>query len=91
MKGQALMLFRRIFSSTSAAGRWTSSSIGRASNPEIYAEQRALFTSFEQELWKRFWELGNDEKLAKYSTACGLSTATRLICAWSLIEYTRSP
>ena len=32
--------------------------------PEIYAERQAP-NGFEKEIWKRFWELANDEKLAK--------------------------
>jgi len=62
-KGQALMLFRRIFSSTMRAEDGFVVDIeGQA--PEVYAERQAP-NSFEKELWKRFWELANDEKLAK--------------------------
>ena len=62
-KGQALMLFRRIFSSTMRAEDGFVVDIeGR--EPEVYAERQAP-NSFEKELWKRFWELANDEKLAK--------------------------
>jgi hypothetical protein len=63
LKGQALMLFRRIFSSTQRPD--DGFIIDRDGKPpEIYAGQQAP-TAFEKELWKRFWELANDEKLAK--------------------------
>jgi hypothetical protein len=63
LKGQALMLFRRIFSSTMRAeDGFIIDPEGRP--PEIYAERQAP-SSFEKELWKRFWELANDENLAK--------------------------
>jgi hypothetical protein len=63
LKGQALMLFRRIFSSTMRPE--DGHVIDREGQPpEIYAERQAP-TAFEQELWKRFWELANNEKLAK--------------------------
>ena len=32
--------------------------------PELYAEKHAP-NGFEEDLWKRFWELANNEKLAK--------------------------
>jgi hypothetical protein len=63
LRGHALMLFRRIFSSTMRAE--DGFVIDREGQPpEIYAEQRAP-SDVEKELWKRFWELANDEKLAK--------------------------
>jgi len=63
LKGQALMLFRRIFSSTMRPEDGFVIDVeGQA--PEIYAERQAP-SGFEKELWKRFWELANDEKLAK--------------------------
>ena len=63
LKGQALMLFRRIFSSTMRPeDGFVIDAEGQA--PEIYAERQAP-NGFEKELWKRFWELANDEKLAK--------------------------
>jgi hypothetical protein len=62
-KGRALMLFRRIFSSTMRAEDGIVIDVeGQA--PEVYAERQAS-SGFEKELWKRFWELANDEKLAK--------------------------
>ncbi|MGA2184435.1 MAG: hypothetical protein ABSH47_15545 [Bryobacteraceae bacterium] len=63
LKGQALMLFRRIFSSTMRPEDGFVIDVeGQA--PEIYAERQAP-SGFEKDLWKRFWELANDEKLAK--------------------------
>jgi len=63
LKGQALMLFRRIFSSTMRAeDGFVIDREGQA--PEIYAERQAP-SDFEKDLWKRFWEIANDEKLAK--------------------------
>ena len=32
--------------------------------PEVYAERQAT-SEFEKELWKRFWDFANDEKLAR--------------------------
>jgi hypothetical protein len=62
-KGRALMLFRRIFSNTMRPEDGFVIDVeGQA--PEAYAEQQAS-TAFEKELWRRFWELANDEKLAK--------------------------
>lgn len=63
LKGQALMLFRRIFSSTQRPeDGFVIDKDGQA--PGIYAEQQAP-NEFEKEIWRRFWELANDEKLAK--------------------------
>src|SRR5271165_1483393 len=63
LKGQALMLFRRIFSSKMRAEDGFAIDMeGQA--PDIYAGRQGP-SSFEKELWKRFWELANDEKLAK--------------------------
>jgi hypothetical protein len=63
LKGQALMLFRRIFSSTMRAeDGFVIDKEGQV--PGIYAERQAP-SGFEKELWTRFWELANDEKLAK--------------------------
>jgi hypothetical protein len=63
LKGQALMLFRRIFSSTMRAEDGFVVDVeGQA--PEVYAEKQAS-SGFERDLWKRFWEVANDEKLAK--------------------------
>jgi len=62
LKGQALMLFRRIFSSTMRAeDGFVIDKEGQP--PEIYAGQQP--SEFEKELWRRFWEIANDEKLAK--------------------------
>ena len=63
LKGHALMLFRRIFSSTMRAEDGVViDKQGEA--PEVYAGRQAP-SGFEKDLWKRFWELANDEKLAK--------------------------
>jgi hypothetical protein len=63
LKGRALLLFRRIFSSTMRAeDGFVIDKEGQA--PEIYAEKLAP-NDFEKDLWKRFWQLANDEKLAK--------------------------
>lgn len=62
-KGRALMLFRRIFSSTMRAEDGFVIDVeGQA--PEVYAERQAP-SGFEMDLWKRFWELANNEKMAK--------------------------
>lgn len=62
LKGHALMLFRRIFSSTMRpeAG-FPIDSPGK--EPEIYAPREP--SNFEKDLWKRFWEIANDAKVAK--------------------------
>ena len=63
LKGQALMLFRRIFSSTMRAeDGFVIDADGQT--PAIYAERKTL-SGFEKDLWKRFWEVANDEKMAK--------------------------
>jgi hypothetical protein len=63
LKGHALMLFRRIFSSTMRAeDGFVIDAEGQA--PEVYTN-REVGNGFERELWKRFWELANDETLAK--------------------------
>jgi hypothetical protein len=63
LKGHALMLLRRIFSSNMRPeDGFAIDTEGQA--PEIYAERQAP-NSFEKDLWKRFWELANDDTLAK--------------------------
>ena len=63
LKGQALMLFRRIFSSTMRAeDGFVIDADGQT--PAIYAERNTL-SGFEKDLWKRFWEVANNEKMAK--------------------------
>jgi hypothetical protein len=63
VKGGALMLFRRVFSSTMRAeDGFVIDTEGQ--EPEVYAERQAT-SEFEKELWKRFWDLANDEKLAR--------------------------
>lgn len=62
LKGHALMLFRRIFSSTMRPE--TGFSIDSPGQPpDIYAPRAP--SPFEKELWQRFWEIANDEKVAK--------------------------
>src|SRR5207248_10430286 len=57
------MLFRRVFSSTMRAeDGFVIDRDGQA--PEVYSEGHDP-SAFEKELWKRFWELANNEKLAK--------------------------
>jgi len=63
LKGHALLLFRRIFSSTMRAeDGFVIDKEGQA--PQVYAEKLAP-NDFEKDLWKRFWQLASDEKLAK--------------------------
>jgi hypothetical protein len=63
VKGRALMLFRRIFSSTMRAeDGYVIDPEGQV--PQVYADHQTP-SSFEKDLWKRFWELANNEKLAK--------------------------
>lgn len=63
LKGHALLLFRRIFSSTMRPEEgFPIDAEGEA--PEIYAGRQAR-GGFERDLWTRFWELANDEQLAK--------------------------
>ncbi len=63
LKGRALMLFRRIFSSTMRAEDGFLIDVeGQA--PEVYAGRQAP-SGFEKDLWKRFWEVANNEKMAK--------------------------
>ncbi len=63
LKGQALMLFRRIFSSTMRPENGFVID-PQGVPPEIYSDEQGP-TAFERELWTRFWELANNEKLAK--------------------------
>jgi len=63
LKGRALMLFRRVFSSVMKPEEGFVIDVeGQA--PESYAEQQAP-NAFERELWRRFWELANNEELAR--------------------------
>ena len=57
------MLFRRVFSSTMRAeDGFVIDNKGQV--PEVYAERQAA-NEFEKDLWKRFWDIASDEKLAK--------------------------
>jgi hypothetical protein len=63
VKGGALMVFRRVFSSTMRAeDGFVLDKEGQV--PEVYAERQAT-SAFEKDIWKRFWDLANDQKLAK--------------------------
>jgi hypothetical protein len=63
VKGGALMVFRRVFSSTMRPeDGFVIDKQGET--PEVYAERHGT-SEFEKEIWKRFWDLANDEKLAK--------------------------
>lgn len=63
LKGRALMLFRRIFSSTMRAeDGFVIDAVGQP--PEVYSGGQSP-TAFEKDLWNRFWEIANDDKLAK--------------------------
>jgi hypothetical protein len=64
LKGEAIMLFRRIFSDTMRPeDGFVIDKEGQP--PEIYLARQTPNAAFENDLWKRFWELANDEKLAK--------------------------
>jgi hypothetical protein len=63
VNGGALMAFRRIFSSTMRAeDGFVIDKEGQV--PEAYAERQAA-SEFERDLWRRFWDLANDQRLAK--------------------------
>ena len=58
--------------------------------PEVYGEPQATST-FEKDLWKRFWDLANDEKLARESGVRAihgdapymrLGVGTDKLCRW---------
>jgi hypothetical protein len=57
------MIFRRVFSNTMKPEDGFRLDIdGQA--PEVYAAEKAP-SEFERDLWRRFWELANDEDLAR--------------------------
>ncbi len=63
LKGRALMLFRRIFTSQMRPEEgYVLDRDGQP--PEVYAREKAP-TDFERNLWGRFWELANNEDLAR--------------------------
>ncbi|NWG12421.1 MAG: hypothetical protein HXY20_02670 [Acidobacteria bacterium] len=65
LKGRALMLFRRIFTSLMRPEEgYVLDRDGQP--PEVYAREKAA-TDFERNLWSRFWELANNEGLARQS------------------------
>ena len=63
LKGRALMIFRRVYSNTMKPEEgFVMDADGR--EPEVYAGKKAP-NDFEKELWRRFWELANNEDLAR--------------------------
>jgi hypothetical protein len=63
LKGKALLLFRRVFTDRRRPAE--GDVLDREGQiPQSYAAERAP-TSFERELWARFWELANDPEEAK--------------------------
>jgi len=63
LKGKALLLFRRIF--TDRRRPADGDVLDREGQmPQSYAAERAP-TTFERELWARFWELANDPEEAR--------------------------
>jgi hypothetical protein len=63
LKGRALMIFRRVYSNTMKPQEGVvMDAEGR--EPEVYAGQKAP-NDFERGLWKQFWELANNEDLAR--------------------------
>jgi len=62
-KGRALMVFRRVFSNTmKPEDGFILDVAGQA--PQVYAAAKAP-SAFERDLWRRFWELANNEELAR--------------------------
>jgi hypothetical protein len=65
LKGQALVLLRRLFTNrVKPDDGYRLDKDGLP--PEVYAAKQAE-TEFERELWAKFWQLANDEALAKNS------------------------
>jgi hypothetical protein len=62
-KGRALMIFRRVYSNTMKPQDGIDMDV-EGQSPQVYAEQKAP-NEFERNLWKRFWELANNEDLAR--------------------------
>jgi len=63
LKGRALMIFRRVYSDTVKPEEGVVlDPVGRS--PEVYAEKGTV-SEFEKDLWRQFWELANNEELAK--------------------------
>ena len=62
LRGKALVFFQRIFTNKVMPDEgYPLDEPGKA--PEIYAAEQAQ-TSWEKDLWRQFWEVGNDERLA---------------------------
>ncbi|MBN2242836.1 MAG: hypothetical protein JW793_09110 [Acidobacteria bacterium] len=63
LRGKALVFFQRIFTNRVTPDEGHSlDEPGKA--PEIYAAEKAQ-SAWERDLWRRFWEVGNDERLAR--------------------------
>jgi len=63
LRGKALVFFQRIFSNKVTPDEgYPLDDPGKA--PEIYAAEKAQ-TSWEEDLWRQFWKVGNDERLAE--------------------------
>ncbi len=65
LKGTALVLFRRLFTNQIKPDDGIVLD-AKGVSPEIYRSQTAN-TPFERELWTKFWQVANDEKMAKAS------------------------
>ena len=63
LKGKALLLLRRLFTNRLKPDDGVQLD-KEGQPPELYAAQKAP-TEFEKTLWRRFWEIANDEKLAQ--------------------------
>jgi hypothetical protein len=63
LRGKALVFFQRIFTNKVTPDEgYPLDEPGKA--PEIYAAEKAQ-TAWERDLWRQFWEVGNNERLAK--------------------------
>ncbi len=63
LRGKALVFFQRIFTNKVMPDEgYPLDEPGKA--PEIYAAEQAQ-TDWEKDLWRQFWKVGNDEKLAE--------------------------
>jgi hypothetical protein len=63
LKGRSLMLFRRIFSSPMKPTEGFAIDVD-GQEPVVYAGSPGQ-SNFEKDLWRRFWEIANNEALAK--------------------------
>ena len=65
LKGTALLLFRRLFTNQIKPDDGFVLD-AKGVSPDIYRSQTAT-TPFERELWTKFWQVANNEKMAKAS------------------------